>query len=304
MHKIFKMQNKEGIGLTDESNNYNTTNKDGLILVALVFAAVVVYVTMLSSIDDIMYSKTTIDTTFYHKSQNEMRMYSVFKFYNESSFKNFPASIGRWKGHEIYIKKNVFDALKPDIMFARIYEDTQSKGKFVELLFISTKSETNLYDPNDCYRTFGWEIERSEIATIYVNSSLLKPLNASREAPYYSPYEVHVNCIVVTKENNSMVVMWWYMWEGVTRSKEKGVFIRLSMPVHANESDEEVISYMKEFLTDLFPILYSSRAKSDIIALEIVKSFGIFGIFADILLFIVPLIAIFLQYKRIKYKGK
>jgi len=255
----------------------------GLLLLAV---AIIIF---LSSPEDVFLSVTLVDTELYHKTPNEIYVNAEFDFYNTTALKEFPKNIGNWWGvGYISDEERVMKQFKTNTALLRKY---YNGSRSVQFVLIKSENETLLHKPEVCYSLAGkFNITEKGTETI-------KLVNWSMKWAVDTADEFYVNRFYAQKENITEVVMYWYMWNvGPKRSRsvKNSVVVVVSTPIYYTESDDMyALGALKDFASEIFPVMYKPMARSESIGKQLIDKFGIFGIIIEILIIVLLLILIF-----------
>ena len=241
------------------------------------FALVILVIILLSAPEDIFLNVAIVDTNLYYKTPDEVYIHMKFNFYDRGALSTFPKNIGNWSGVQYESdEEKAMEAFKTDTVLLRKYNDGTRHVKFV---LIKSENETALHAPEVCYSVSKWNITKKGIENI-------NPANWGN---------ISVNKFSVQKGNANDVVMYWYMWgEGLQRSVKNSVVVMISTPVYYNEPDETyALNTLKDFASEIVPVMYKPKKKSDIIGKQIINKLGILGIFMEISVIVLLIALIF-----------
>jgi len=241
---------------------------------------------LLSAPEDIFLNVAIIDINLYYKTPNEVYVQMPFNFYDRGTLSTFPKSIGNWSGVQYESdEEKAMEAFKTDTVLLRKYNNGTRSVRFV---LIKSENETVLHMPEVCYSANKWNITEKGIENI-------------NPADWGSGSNIPANKLSIQKGDANEVVMYWYMWgSGLQRSVKNSVVVMISTPVYYNEPDETyALNTLKDFASEIVPVMYKPKKKSDIIGKQIINKLGILGIFMEISV-IVLLIALIFYNKLFK----
>jgi hypothetical protein len=225
----------------------------------ILLAGVLIYLLAPSGIADY----TVVGTSYWHETKDRLLLKTAYNYNNIEEIKNFPTSLGDWRGYDFRYSASVYEMLNASIILSRSYS---SQGDLIWMDIINSKKGESFHDPKICYGG-SWNI---------------------------------VNELDIENKKNlneRQVVLYWFMFK---RFSDEGVtMIRLSAPVRDNP--EATFAVMKGFLEDeLFATMYESEAEEVTVSERLIEERGIFGIIAILILLLVPICLIFSeQLKRI-----
>lgn len=250
----------------------HTFEEYGALIGSLALAIAVII--LLSAPEDIFSNIATIDTNLYHKTSDEVRVYTQFNFYDSDSLSTFPKNIGNWGGVQYGSdeEKAMKDFKTDTVLMRKYYNGTRS----VKFVLIKSENETVLHMPEVCYSADNWNITGKLVENI-------KPSNWGFESDIMAGVKMPANKLSIRKGNANEVVMYWYMWgEGLSRSVKNSVVFMISTPVYYNDPDETyALNTLKDFASEIVPLMYKPKERSDIIGKQIIDKFGIPGILIE-----------------------
>ena len=265
----------------------HTLEKDSTMIGLFVLAVVVII--FFTSPEDIFLTVSIVDTDLHHKTPNEVQVITHFNFYDTAALKELPMTAGNWSGvGSPSEEQRAMKAYKTDTVLLRRYSNGSRNVHFV---LIESENESILHRPEVCYRLAGkFNITEKGIETI-------KPLNWSGDA-------LHVNKFFAEKINRNEVVMYWYMWgAGRERSIKNSVIVMISTPILYNEPNESyALNTLKDFGSEIVPVMYKPKVRSDIIGKYLIDKFGIFGIIMEVLIIGLAFVLIFYNSLFKKFK--
>ena len=173
----------------------------------------------------------------------------------ERNFHKLPRRIGDWKGEDRVFDDAVYDELRADENFFRIYTNSEGDTLGLYIGYYGTQRGGHPeHVPTGCYPGSGWGIES------------ITPLDVSA-----GEKTITVNNLYATKGDQAEQTLYWLqnfrgtvMHNGFEQNFEKiytklfynrndGAFIRINSSVVS--SREETILYQKEFIRQLLPLL-------------------------------------------------
>jgi EpsI family protein len=175
----------------------------------------------------------------------------------EANFKNLPHVIGDWTGVDYTFADEIYDELRADENFYRIY--TNSRGDSLGLYIGYYGTERGGHPdhvPTGCYPGSGWGIEAITPLTVHSDDGAIA---------------INVHNLYATKDGQSEQTLYWLQnfrgtvtSTGIEQNLEKlhtllrfnrndGAFIRVNSKVKS--SREETIAFQKEFIGKLLPLL-------------------------------------------------
>jgi len=175
----------------------------------------------------------------------------------DTRFKNIPHAIGDWKGEDKVFADSIYDELRADENFYRVY--TNEKGEQLGLYigyYGTVRGGHPEHVPTGCYPGSGWGIE--EISSLPVTSDLIDKT-------------ITVNNLYATKDELAEQTLYWLqnfrgtvshdgfgqnfekIYTKLTFNRNDGAFIRVNSSVQTTR--EDTIRFQKEFISQLLPLL-------------------------------------------------
>ena len=164
----------------------------------------------------------------------------------------FPATFGSWSLlREGVVEKDELDVLKADDVLTRLYQSTSNRA--VASLFIayfkSQRTGQSPHSPKNCLPGSGWQQEASGRIDIPVGSTT-----------------INVNHYVVSKGNETSLVLYWYQSQGRTVAGEFAAkFYLIEDSIRYHRSDASLIRV-------IVPTTTTQLAQSDKIGIDFVQS--------------------------------
>jgi exosortase D (VPLPA-CTERM-specific) len=144
----------------------------------------------------------------------------------------FPIQVGGWHGRDLALTPREIDALGTDSFLLREYERDGDPAPPVDLYvaYFPTQHEgTAMHSPLHCIPGAGWETERQQILPVYLDA--------------YGT-TVGINKVVFRREDQRMLVLYWYVEQGVVeRSEWSGALRKLWDGVRYARSDGCLIRF-------------------------------------------------------------
>ncbi len=173
-------------------------------------------------------------------------------------FSSFPKKIGEWVGEEEHFDQKVYDVLGVDDSYLANYY-TQD-GRYVQLYigyYESQREGVQIHSPKHCMPGGGWNITESSIEEVAFAGD--------------NPHKIKVIKLLLEKDGQKQVVLYWYQSNGrfisseytqriymvidsITKHRTDGSFIRIIAPV-ADNNEEMALKNLKGFAEKLIPIL-------------------------------------------------
>jgi len=229
---------------------------------------------LFSAPEAILHDVEVVDVNLYYKTNYERIVYMSMDFYNQSDIENFPKKIMEWDSDIFPPTKYELDVLKPDVLLLRIYHNKEKNIKFV---LVHASNMSSFHDPKVCYRAGGFDVEDMGIENVSIFSNT-------------SP--IYVNSIMIEKGGNKEAVLYWFMWgKGKIKSKESAIMVRISTEIQGDTNSS--INLLKNFTSQILPIMYKETKQSKILAVLLLDAFGFLGILIIIIVYGVILSASF-----------
>jgi exosortase D (VPLPA-CTERM-specific) len=167
----------------------------------------------------------------------------------------FPMQLGKWHGRELTISKRQLESLNPSAILTRVY--ASQGGAPVELYvayYNRQESGATMHSPLHCIPGAGWEADESSLQRV-----------PSGDGP-----KILANRMIFQKNDERMLVVYWYMlqgvpersqlggvintlWRSVFERRSDGCLIRLSVPVVGSE--KKTLSELMGFAQSAVPLL-------------------------------------------------
>ncbi len=225
-------------------------------------------------------------------------------FGDQAHVESFPMEFGEWngKGYDPSEAEKMRKELGASVLMMRDYYKP-GLWRGLTFLIMQSKSRTSFHPPQICYPATGWEIQEEGQEEIPLPDSFwqsigdlgpLKPEGGAQD--YFGP--VQMGKLLVTTQLNEQatdrhVVLYCYVRNSsYWGSSDTVTMLRVSAPTTITGSYEDMLSIEKEFMAEVMPLLFESRAKEDIIMTQIAK-LGLGGILLLIIIFAIPIMAVF-----------
>ncbi|WP_319525827.1 exosortase C-terminal domain/associated protein EpsI [uncultured Desulfosarcina sp.] len=191
---------------------------------------------------------TSLALRYVHRSED---------IHPEKPFSEFPTVIGTWSGSIDRFDEAVYKVLGVDDSILSHFHDKSVNYVQLYIGFHQSQREGDLiHSPKNCMPGGGWKIVKTNLVDLAI---------ASRR-----PQHVKVIQLVLQNGLRKQMVLYWYHSRGrvisseylqkiylvidsITRHRTDGSFVRLISPITGDEA--ETLALLKDFATDLFPIL-------------------------------------------------
>lgn len=171
-------------------------------------------------------------------------------------FLDFPMQFKEWSGTSFPLEGRYVEALKFDDYILADYQQSQSTAINLYIAYYrSQRKGQSAHSPQSCIPGGGWEI--GTIETV--------PLGPTAG-------QATANRVSIQKGDQRQLVLYWFkqrdrivaneylvklyvLWDAMTRQRTDGALIRLTTPIHKNESDGEAEQRLLHFAQDMNPML-------------------------------------------------
>ncbi|MHB8384335.1 MAG: exosortase C-terminal domain/associated protein EpsI [Candidatus Binataceae bacterium] len=169
----------------------------------------------------------------------------------------FPMDLDNWRGTDVALTENQFDSLGTrDVLMREYSNDSQSAPVLLHVAFYPVQQQgSTMHSPLHCIPGSGWEVEQRTLTPIVLD-------NAGR------PFDA--NEVVFRRENDRILVLYWYleqgapqasefggafrtMWDSATEGRSYGCLIRFSTPITTTTQD--ALSRTSALVAAALPIL-------------------------------------------------
>ncbi|MBD3168163.1 MAG: EpsI family protein [candidate division Zixibacteria bacterium] len=178
-----------------------------------------------------------------------------------ADFSDMPLQIGQWEGIEKYFDESVYAILNTDVSTYRIY--TGPAGENIAIFiayFKDQKYGSQIHSPKNCLPGGGWEIRDAENFRYTAEDGEV----------------IDANLFWITKAGtNPQLMIYWFVTRGGVIADEYGLkldlvsnsiqrkpsdasFIRITTRLIGNQSREEAVEMVSEFLDLLYPHIKKS----------------------------------------------
>ncbi len=123
----------------------------------ILLAGVLIYLLAPSGIADY----TVVGTSYWHETKDRLLLKTAYNYNNIEEIKNFPTTLGDWRGYDFRYSASVYEMLNASILLSRSYS---AHGDLIWMDIINSKRGESFHDPKICYERLE-EIENPEIAT-------------------------------------------------------------------------------------------------------------------------------------------
>jgi len=169
----------------------------------------------------------------------------------------FPTRIDDWSGELQRFDQKIYDILGVDDSFLATYLDPTGRQVQLYVGYYQSQREGDLiHSPKHCMPGGGWEIVRTSLEELTV--------------PHSNPGKIKVIKLILQKETEQQVVLYWFqsrgrfisseylqkiylVWDAISKRRTDGAFVRLISPVQKSEA--ATTRMLKTFAKRLIPIL-------------------------------------------------
>ncbi len=170
----------------------------------------------------------------------------------------FPKAINTWAGTETFFSDKVYDVLGVDDSTLINYRSPGGKSLQLYIGYYQSQREGDLiHSPKNCLPGSGWSITRTTSESLTI--------------PEEKPRHIDIIKLIMEKDNNRQVVLYWFqsrgrfiaseyfqkiymVWDSITKNRTDEAFVRLIAPV-GSRGEEYTTEYLKEFAEQIIPIL-------------------------------------------------
>jgi exosortase D (VPLPA-CTERM-specific) len=170
-----------------------------------------------------------------------------------TSFSEFPAQLGPWRGHNEALEQVYLDQLKlDDYVLANYVVGAGPPVNFYVSYYNSQRKGEAVHSPRSCLPGGGWQMRdftqrRLPQVTVsgrplQVNRVLIE-LGDQRQLVYYW-FQQRGRIIT-----NEFVVKWYLFWDALTRHRTDGAMVRLVTPLPVSASEADADRRLTDFAT-------------------------------------------------------
>jgi hypothetical protein len=234
---------------------------------------------LLSSTDITDY--TIVDTEYWRETSNRLLIKTAYDYNDIDDIKLFPKTLGDWKGFDFKYNEKVYKALNADILLSRAYTKGDNHPVWIDI--INSKTGESFHKQSICIKGAGWNIDRESIAEFKITD----PPN-----PFTKLY---TNRLDVSKGDKKQIVIYWFMFNKFS-AKDAVTMIRVSLPIGKNDTMDTTFDRGKNFIeSQLFDTMYKKSGMESITTAEyVVEQYGNKGLFAMIIMLLIPIGTIFI----------
>jgi len=164
----------------------------------------------------------------------------------------FPATFGNWNlAREGVVEQEELDVLKADDVLTRLYQNSfnHSVASLFVAYFKSQRTGQSPHSPKNCLPGSGWQQEASGRIDIPIGS-----------------HTINVNHYLVSKGNESSLVLYWYQSQGRTVAGEFAAkFYLITDSIRYHRSDAALIRV-------IVPTTTAQVAEADKVGIDFVQS--------------------------------
>lgn len=166
----------------------------------------------------------------------------------------WPLQVGDWRGSRDSLDSVYLDVLQlTDYLLADYSDGARGPVNLYVAYYDSQRSGASAHSPRSCIPGGGWEIRSIERVTLdhgrVVANRVLIEHGLQKQVVYYWFAQ---RGRVLT---NEYLVKWYIFWDALTRQRTDGALVRISAPVHAGQSLEDVDRAIQEFAETVVPRL-------------------------------------------------
>jgi len=226
---------------------------------------------------------TIADTEYWRETGNRLLLKTVYEYNSKEDIKGFPKTIGEWDSIDFKYSDAVYAKLNADILMSRAYKRDKD---LIWMDIINSKVGESFHKQKICVEGAGWNIDRESIAQFTI---------ADEPNPYTKLY---ANRLDISKEGKKQIMVYWFMFKKFGSGNDAVTMIRISAPILSSET--ETFDYIKDFVEDrLFNTMYEDAIQEDVTVAEyMVSEYGKLGIFAIILMVLVPIGIVFIGIRQ------
>lgn len=229
---------------------------------------------------------TVVGSDLHSSAGNEIHVRAKMDFGDKEKVQNFPNRIGNYYGVDCDIS-GLTESLKADTTLMRSYRNPSAQ---IFLLILQSKNRSSFHPPTVCYPALGYDIEKeSSVEIVIQNESWVESSWLGAEK---SKASLKVKKLIVNNGKERRLVLYFYVKNRLL--SDEITLIRVSALSFGE--DEEVVNRMKDFTSEIFPLMFEYR-EEQIIAKHLIRS-GLSGWITIGILFFAPIFILF--YPRMK----
>ncbi|MBE0517204.1 MAG: exosortase-associated EpsI family protein [Methanophagales archaeon] len=240
-----------------------------------------VIIVLFSTPSMILAKEITIVGSDLATSENAIPVRTKMDFGDKEKVRNFPTLIGNYSGVDCDTS-GLTERLKADVTLMRSYRSPPGQ---IFLLILQSKNRSSFHPPTVCYPALGYEIEEESTAEIVIHNESWIEAGPWREAEK-STVSLKVKKLVVSNGEERRMVLYFYVKPPLL--SDEITLIRISALTFGEEEDEKVLTTMKEFTSEIFPLMFEYR-EEHVIATHLLGS-GLLGWITLVLLFSFPIL--------------
>ena len=226
---------------------------------------------------------TVIGSDLHSSAGSQIHVRTQMDFGNKDKVQNFPKRIANYYGTNCD-STSLTESLKADVALMRSYRSPATQTQ-IFLLILQSKNRSSFHPPTVCYPALGYEIvqESDEEITIQNESWMESPwMGEKKHCASFT-----LKKLVVSNGKEQRIVLYFYVKPQQLLSDE--ITLILISAVSYPGGQEQVLNSMKLFTSEIFPLMFEHREEEQISAVLLLRSGGIFGLIAIILLFFFPI---------------
>ena len=263
---------------------YTLDEKDQYKTIAVTLLLVILIIVLLSPPEVLLQRGVIVDTTSSYTSSEKEWVKTRMALGSNEIIEELPMGIDIWQGYEIEIKRNVIDALNPDMMMMRVYY-SHNVLRPVWLMIIRAHNTSAFHDPKICYLGDGWSVVNEELCEITLNGSVW-----ATDTSYKGNEDVtiSVNELLIEKDGRERLIKYFYLKELLFASSPGSItIVRAEMSVDDLDNTSQ---WINDFYSEMLPYLFMPViGGGDSLGVVIYKEYGIVGALLEVIIIIVVL---------------
>lgn len=218
-------------------------------------------------------------------SENAIHVRTKMDFGDKEKVQNFPTHIEDYYGVDSDTA-GLTERLKADVTLMRSYHNPSSRNppSQIFLLILQSKNRSSFHPPTVCYPALGYDIEEESAEEIIIqNESWIESPWRETEK---STASLKVKKLAVSNGKERRMVLYFYVKPPLL--SDEITLIRISALTRGEEEDEKMLTTMKDFTSEIFPLMFEYR-EEQVIAKHLLSS-GVLGWITLVLLFSFPIL--------------
>ena len=172
-------------------------------------------------------------------------------------FDEFPMKIVNWEGSRQTMEIKFIEKLDLSDYIMVDYQDGSGKAvNFYVAYYESQRKGESIHSPATCLRGGGWQFKQAGRSLLNLASGGKMPVNRAiiekKPVQQISYYWFPSRGRILT---NAYEMKWYNFWDALTQQRTDGALVRIISLVYPDESVEATENRMKQFVSDINPVL-------------------------------------------------